>query len=123
MRITPTEPPRVFEVGQGRRIRLKDCARIELAPEEQVTFVTDSGAEYDVARTSWGFYATPSLNGRLAAQGLRGVLVRNLERRIYLWLVERGREGEFEAYLRQEAHTVLCWLDQDRDWTRLEGAA
>jgi hypothetical protein len=115
MKIDIKDPPRVFEVGNspGVRIRISDCARIELAPDEQVTFVTERGAEYDVARKDWGFYATPSLNGRLASFGLRGVLVRNAAGRYYVMLVERGREDAFDAYLRQEANEVVVWLDSD----------
>jgi len=122
MKVTPTDPPRVFEVGGGERIRLKDCARIHLEPDEQVTFVTESGAEYDVARKSWGFYATPSLNGRLPQFGLRGALVKSPAGRFYVFLVERGREAEFQGYLDVEQHAVICWLDSDRDLERLERA-
>src|SRR4051812_30774923 len=91
MRIKLIEPPRVFRTGRGDPIEIKDCARIELAPDEQVTFVTPDGKEYDVARKSWGFYATPSLNGRLLDFGLRAVLVRSHVGKHYLFLVESGR--------------------------------
>ena len=74
MKFTPNDPPRLFEVEQG--IQLKDCGRLLLAPGEQVTFVTTSGGEYDVARTAWGFYATPSLNDRLKKFGLKAVLTK-----------------------------------------------
>jgi len=115
MRIEINNPPRMFEVGNSPtvRIRISDCARIELMPDEQVTFVTEQGAEYDVTRKDWGFYATPSLNRRLASFGLRGVLARNAAGRYYVFLVERGREHSFDAYLRQEANEVVAWLDSD----------
>ena len=71
MRFRPQDPPREFEVGYGETIVMRDCGRVELDADEQVTFTTESGAEYDVARKSWGFYATPSLNGRLTGFGLR----------------------------------------------------
>src|SRR5438105_15753607 len=71
------DPPRAFQVGRTEKIWIRDCAHISLEPDEQVTFLTGEGAEYDVARKDWGFYATPSLNSRLARFGLRGVLVRN----------------------------------------------
>ena len=77
MKFTPIDPARVFSVGRGGRIQLKDTARITLEPDEQVTFVTRAGAEYDVVRKSWGYYATPSLNGRLRRFGLRAVLSRS----------------------------------------------
>ena len=59
-----------------------DCGRIALAPDEQVTFTTEAGGEYDVTRKSWGFYATPSINGRLKTFGLRAALVRNVAGRV-----------------------------------------
>ncbi len=121
MRFTLHDPPRVFEVG-AKAIRMKDCARIELAPDEQVTFVTEGGGEYDVARKSWGFYATPSLNGRLARFGLRGVLVRGCDGKFYVFLVERGREDEFDTYLAAEGHAIVCWLDGDDALQSLERA-
>ena len=113
MNVVPIEPPREFDVGRGEIVRLKDCARIELQPDEQVTFLTESGAEYDFVRKSWGFYATPSLNGRLQRFGLRGVLLKSPQGKMYLVVVERGREAEFERYMTVERHTLICWLDSD----------
>ena len=113
-------PPRVFKVGNGDSIEMRDCARIRLEPDEQVTFVTETGAEYDVARKSWGFYATPSLNGRLPSFGLRGALVRGPDGKIYVFLVERAKEADFEHYLDDEGHIVVCWLDGDSELELLE---
>jgi hypothetical protein len=91
---------------------MKDCGTLALDPDEQVTFVTANGAEYDVARKDWGFYATPSLNGRLTSFGLRTVLVRNrLTGRYFIMLVENGQEEAFDAYLTQESCEVVVWLD------------
>jgi hypothetical protein len=113
MKFTPIDPPRMFEVGHGeRKIRLKDCGRVDLEPDEQVTFTTPAGAEYDVARKVWGFYATPSLNGRLQRFGLRGVLVRNRIEQYFVLLVERGQEAAFEQYVADERLTVVSWLDE-----------
>ena len=72
MKFTENIPPRTFEVGGARRFLMADCGTLELDADEQITLVTESGAEYDVARKDWGFYATPSLNGRLESFGLRG---------------------------------------------------
>ena len=114
MKFVPTDPPRTFGVGLKEDTRLTDCARIHLAPDEQVTFVTPAGSEYDVVRKSWGFYATPSLNGRLSSAGIRGVLVQNPSGRAYVLLVDDGRESEFNLYLEQERMRVLWWLDTDQ---------
>jgi hypothetical protein len=112
MKFEPRSPPRTFTVGNAVKFEMRDCGSVRLAADEQVTFKTETGAEYDVARKDWGFYATPSLNGRLEQFGLRGVLIRNTSTgRYFVLLVERGREPSFEAYLRQESCVVVCWLD------------
>ncbi|HLN09267.1 MAG TPA: hypothetical protein VK281_09945, partial [Xanthobacteraceae bacterium] len=72
MQFDPKVPPRVFTVGNSGPIEMRDCGMVALDADEQLTFVTERGAEYDVARKDWGFYATPSLNGRLMQFGLRG---------------------------------------------------
>ncbi len=120
MKLTPIKPPRTFSVGFGKIIQLKDCAHIELEADEQVTFTTESGAEYDVARKNWGFYATPSLNGRLERFNLRGVLVKNRINQFFVMLVERGHEPEFEEYLRVESLNVICWMDETSKLEHLE---
>ena len=112
MKFEEKSPPRRFTVGNAAKFEMRDCGTLELAPDEQVTLVTESGAEYDVARKDWGFYATPSLNGRLESFGLRSVLIRNtLTGRYFVLLVERGREDAFAAYMVQESLEVVAWLD------------
>jgi hypothetical protein len=122
MNFTPKNPPRRFEVGRGARIELSDCGTVELAPDEQVTFRTESGAEYDLARKSWGFYATPSLNGRLKKFRLRGVLVKSPASLYHVFLVEEGKEADFQRYIDLEKHVIVAWLDSDEALARLEGA-
>src|SRR4051794_17377898 len=102
MKLEPVDPPRPFLVGKHGDVELRDCGRVVLEPNEQLTLMTDTGAEYDVARKEWGFYATPSLNARLESFGLRGVLVSSPESRYHVLLVERGREEAFELYRARE---------------------
>jgi hypothetical protein len=90
---------------------MRDCGELRLEADEQVTLVTASGAQYDVARKSWGFYATPSLNGRLARFGLRGVLVRNRLGLYFVLLVEQGEEDGFQQYMDEERMEIITWLD------------
>lgn len=113
MEVQPVTPPRAFEAGFEIKRTILDCARIRLRPDEQVTFVTEAGAEYDLCRKNFGFYATPSLNARLPRCGLRPVLVRNREQRCFLLLVEKERESLFERYCAEERLEVLGWLDTD----------
>lgn len=112
MKFDELDPPRVFTVGNSVQFDMHDCGRVALEPDEQVTFTTEGGGEMDVARKDWGFYATPSLNGRLPNFGLRAVLVRNtLTGRYFVLVVERSKEAAFDAYLVQEFCEVVHWLD------------
>ncbi len=111
MEFSPLDPPREFTVGAEGAITLKDCGKVRLEPDEIVTFTTENGAEYDVARKDWGFYATPSLNGRLLEFGLRGCLVKSrASGRIVVMLVEEGKQAEFDKYLEDENLEVMTWL-------------
>jgi hypothetical protein len=118
MRIEPQEPPRAFAVGR-RGGRLAHVADVWLSDDEVLTLRTDSGTELDVTRKDWGYYATPSLNRRLAEHGLRAALCAGVPRddqdadRMYVMLVEAGREDAFAAYLEAEEMRVLAWLDTD----------
>jgi len=114
MRVTKIDPPRVFHVGVEGSIAISDCARMHLEPDEQVTFVTEDGKEHDFARKSWGFYATPSVNGRLADQGFKTALVRNDAGRLYVMVVEAERLADFDEYVQRERLVVDEWLDERR---------
>ncbi len=122
MKFEEKRPPRGFAVGNGDKFTMYDCGTLRLAPDEQVTLVTDGGAEYDVARKDWGFYATPSLNGRLASFGLRAVMVRNPSERYFVMLVEKGKEAEFDAYVTSERLAIVCWMDSVERLRTLEKA-
>ncbi|MGH8574682.1 MAG: hypothetical protein ACREX8_19245 [Gammaproteobacteria bacterium] len=127
MRIEPVEPPREFGVGH-RGGRLRHVGDAWLEPDEMITLRTDSGTELDVTRKSWGYYGSPSLNGRLRDHGLRAALAVGVPRdgeqanRMYLLLVEEGREDEFRAYLEAEEMKVVTWLDSDEAIARAAAA-
>ena len=123
MKFDEKNPPRAFPVGNTQKFDMKDCGNLRLEPDEQVTLTTESGGEYDVSRKDWGFYATPSLNGRLPSFGLRGVLIKNRDTgRFFVFLVENGRNAEFEEYLRVENLAIIAWLDSDESLKQLEAA-
>jgi hypothetical protein len=123
MKFSPKIPPRTFAVGNAAQFELRDCGTVELDDDEQVTFTTAAGAEYDVVRKDWGFYATPSLNGRLQQFGLRAVLIKNRGTgRFFVLLVERGREAAFDSYCGRENLGVVAWLDNTQALQQLESA-
>lgn len=111
MNIDIKNTPREFAVGINSEIVLKDCASIYLKPNEQVTFITNDKKEYDVCYKDWGFYATPSINGRLSNYGFKTALVESENKRRYIWLVEKEKEDLFNQYLNKENHRIIQWLD------------
>jgi SAM-dependent methyltransferase len=118
-RFLPIEPPREFAVGPGGAIVLRDCGRLALGADEQVTFVTSSGGEYDVVRKAWGFYATPSVNGRLPRFGLRTAIVRSRGGSAFVMLVEGAHQQEFTSYCEDQELRILAWLDDRATLDRL----
>jgi hypothetical protein len=120
MKLFRKDPPRTYEAGFDIKVVMSDCGAIELEPDEQVTFTTNSGGEYDVARKSWGFYATPSLNGRLRDFGFKAVLVKNRSGRYFVLLVEEGKENAFQDYAAREPLEVVCWLNDEKVLQELE---
>ena len=112
MKLEPKQPPREFEVGFEHKSTISDCGTIKLAENEQVSLITEKGGEWDVVRKKWGFYATPSINGRLSDYNIRSVLVKNRIDRFYILLVEKGHEADFKDYMRLEKMTIVAWLDE-----------
>ena len=55
---------RSYKTGFGESIIIKDCARIKLDNNEQVTF-QNKNFLYDFCKKDWGYYSTPSINKRL----------------------------------------------------------
>ena len=108
----PQQPPRKFRAGLQAQIEVSDCGRVRLAPDELVTFVTPSGKQHDFSAKVWGFYATPSVNGRLKDQGFKTALVRNSQGRYYVMVVDRDHLGDFHEYLRSERQEICEWLDE-----------
>ena len=110
MRIKATNPPRVFKVGKSN-ISIRDTASVYLEVDEQVTFKTEQGAEYDVCKKSWGYYATPSINGRLRNFGYLTALVENKDTEMrYIMLVNEDSVNDFVQYLLDEELCIREWL-------------
>ena len=115
VKINLTEPIRSFKTGREKDVIISDCAHITLNADEQVTFCSSDGYEYDVVKKNWGYYATPSTNHRLKFFGLNAVIVRSCEARIYVFLVQKGREPDFRKYCLKEGHNEILWLDGDTE--------
>jgi hypothetical protein len=108
MQIDIIDPPRVFKVKDKEK---KDCARVYLESDEQVTFMKGD-KEFDFASTEWGFYATPSINGRVKDFGFKTAVVLNEQNRLYINIVEIEKVESFKKFIKNKGATIVCWLDQ-----------
>ncbi len=104
--------PREFKVGLKKDITIKDCGKIYLGDDEQVTFITPRGKQHDFAAKNWGFYATPSMNGRLKDQGFKTALVKNSQGRLYIMVVDKDCMSEFKKYTESDKQEILQWFDE-----------
>jgi hypothetical protein len=113
MKLSLKNAPRVFTIGAYADIVIRDLGDVHLAPDEQLTFVTEAGRRYDVVRKDWGFYVTPSINSRLRKEGFKTALMENTQGRLYVTIVEMEKLALFETYCAREGQRVLRWLDED----------
>ena len=85
--------PRIYNVGFSDKFQVKDFGKIFLNANEQITFVSRN-REYDFSMKNWGYYATPSINGRLKNNNYKTFLVKNIYNKIYImgFIVVSGRK-------------------------------
>lgn len=113
MKLKIREKVRKFFVGLKHDIELSDCGEIHLDPNEQVTFSDEVGNEYDVCKKDWGYYATPSLNGRLENFNFYSALVMNKNTfKKYIMLVHKDKVHLFDDYCNKEDQEVIFWLNK-----------
>ena len=113
MKFEPKNPPRKFKVGKPENnIVVSDFGDLHLSYDEQITIVSDNGKRHDFACKDWGFYSTPSINGRLKNEGFKTALVENQKGQIYVMSVDKDKLDLFEKYCKDENQTVLEWLDE-----------
>lgn len=114
MQLNKKSPPRKFTVGRAEApIHLVDCGTLYLDSNEQVTFMTADGKQYDVVRKHWGFYGTPSTNRRLKNFGFKTALMNSGGGLYYIWIVEQEKLDDFQQYAVDEMHEIVCWLDDE----------
>jgi len=93
-------------------VEISDCGRIELLPDELLSLRTPSAKDYEISAKDWGFYATPSINGRLKKAGFKTALVKNPQGKYFVMVVEEDKLNDFEAYLARDGQKLLEWLDE-----------
>ena len=112
MKINRKQKARTFLVGANNDIEISHQADISLSPNEQITFLSGNGSEFDFVRKDWGYYATPSMNRRLKSFGFHTALVQNAKGHVYIFVVEDKKIEQFDRYCKIENQTVLMWLDR-----------
>lgn len=112
MKLEIKDSPRKFQPRKDRDIIISDLGNVMLEPNEQLTFVNSEGMCHDFAAKDWGFYATPSINGRLKNEGFKTALVRNEFHQIYVMVVNPAKLELFQKYCVEEDQEILEWLDE-----------
>lgn len=111
MEIDKKDPPRGFEV---KGVTLNHVANIRPNPNEIYTFISPKGAEFDVTAKDWGYYATPSTNGRLKRMGYRTALAHSEATGMrFVLIVDPEKLEEFERYCAEQETVIDAWLDED----------
>ena len=113
MRLRFYPEPRRFRVARGD-ITIADYGQVMLDADEMVSFQTASGRQCDFAAKEWGFYPTSSPNSRMKNEGFKVALVRDVNNKIQINVVETGKIDSFNSYLsaHQSGPHVVCWLDE-----------
>jgi len=106
--------PRKFQVNNTV---ISDFGNIVLDSDEMISFKTNSNKEYDFVAKEWGFYATPSINGRLVKEGFKTAIINNKYNKTYVMIVDRNKLDDFHRYLKNDNQSLICWLDE---WFREE---
>lgn len=112
MNFTEKIPYRKFKPSPSSKVVIKDCGKMELEANEQITFITKGNNEYDFTSKDWGFYVTPSINRRLLNEGFKTALVQNKIGNIYIMVVEKKKIDRFIKYCNENILEVIYWLNE-----------
>jgi hypothetical protein len=104
------EVVRKFYVGNEFPIQISLIKELAILPDQMITLVTRNSKRLDVACKNWGFYATPSINSRLADQNLRVAITENEQGRRYVLVVDVDEIMAFEEYCGIQKQRVVSWL-------------
>lgn len=102
MKLDVFESPRRFFVDKTKQIEIEHVADCVLEPNQMLTFIGPNNQQHDVVAKDWGFYATSSINHRLANNGFETFLTRSKDGKLYLVLVYLEKRKEFEKYCAEQ---------------------
>ncbi len=109
MKLELNDKPREFVAND---VTISDYGKVLLNSNEMVSFKTESSKEYDFVAKEWGYYATPSLNGRLINEGFKTALVVNEYNKAYVMVVDIDKMDIFYDYLKTDKQKLVSWLDE-----------
>tara|TARA_Y100000741_G_C18224469_1_gene547233 strand:- start:867 stop:1211 length:345 start_codon:yes stop_codon:yes gene_type:complete len=112
VKIKISKTPREFKVGEKNKIKIKEIGFLYLKNNEQITIVNENKKKYDFVKKNWGYYATPSVNGRLKHEGFKTALVKNKFQKYYIMVVDKKKIKKFKDYCKTENQKVIEWLDE-----------
>ncbi|MDC3114692.1 class I SAM-dependent methyltransferase [Candidatus Pelagibacter sp.] len=114
MKFNIKKKPRIFTVGFDKSFIVKDFGKINVDhtdKEFELLTFSNKKKEYDFGITNWGYYATPSINGRLKNNGYQTFLVKNIYNKIYIMVVDDNKLIKFRKYIEFENQKILSRLD------------
>ena len=103
---------RKFKPSKYSDIVLKDCGKIILNDNEQLTFSDkyNKKNDYDVTKKNWGYYATPSINGSLKKNNFISYIVLNKSTNLFfIMIVHKNKKNLFLKYLKKENLKIVTW--------------
>ena len=112
VKIKISKKPRIFKVGEENKIKIKEVGFVYLKNNEQITIINENKKKYDFVKKSWGYYATPSVNGRLKNEGFKTALVKNSFNKYYIMVVDQKKIKIFRNYCKKENQTIIEWMDE-----------
>ena len=96
-----------------KHTQIEDMGYINLKNYEQITLKSGK-KKNDVTKMPWGYYLANSLNGTLYKNGFKTALVLSnyqSSKKLFINLVEIGKEKEFKKYLKLNESKILMWLN------------
>lgn len=101
------------------KLKINHVANLTLKSFEQITLVSKDKSEYDISKTDWGYYATPSINQRLKENNLDTYIVFNkLNKKIFIHLVHKKKALRYKRYLKEENLEIISWPNKIKKYLK-----
>jgi len=98
--------------------RGKKSVDLSLYKNEQVT-LKFLQSEYDIARKSWGYYVTPSLQKRCKSNSLNGAIIFNKKNnQTNFVLVNSKKKTLFKRYLDNNDYKIITWVNDNKKFKK-----